>query len=35
MGRGQKDIKKGGKLGQDVGALKRGGLEPSYELWMI
>ena len=24
-----------GKLGQGVGALKRGGLEPPYELWYI
>ena len=34
-GRENKDFKKGrGKLGQGVGALKRGeGLEPTYELW--
>ena len=31
-GRGNKDFKKGDKLGQGVGALKRG-LEPGYELW--
>ena len=33
-GRGHKDFKKGGKLGQGVGALKRGEgwLEPPYEL---
>ena len=35
-GRGKKDFKKGwGKLGQGVGALKRGGLEPPYELWWL
>ena len=28
-----KDWKKGGKLGQVVGALKREGLEPPFELW--
>ena len=32
-GRGNKDLKKGGKLGQRVGALKRGGLEPPYKPW--
>ena len=26
--------KEGGKLGQGVGALKKGGLEPPYELWV-
>ena len=31
-GRGNKDFKKGGKLGQGVSALKRRGLEPPYEL---
>ena len=34
-GRGNKDFKKGNKLGQGVGALKRrrgGGLEPPYKL---
>ena len=32
-GQGNKDFKKGGgKLGQGVGALKRGGMEPPYEL---
>ena len=32
-GREHKDFKKGAKLGQGVGALKRGGgLEPPYEL---
>ena len=34
-GRGNKDIKRGGKQGQGVGALKGGGLEPHYELWYI
>ena len=33
-GRGNKDFKKGGKLGQGLGALKRGGLELPYELWI-
>ena len=30
-----KILKRGGKLGQGMGCLKRGGgvLEPSYELW--
>ena len=35
--RGETKISKkggGGKLGQGVGALKRGGLEPSCELWV-
>ena len=33
--RGNEDYKNGGKLGQGVGALKRGGgLEPPYELWL-
>ena len=35
-GRGNKNFKKGGKLDQGVGALKReggGGLEPPYKLW--
>ena len=27
-----KILKRGGKLGQEVGALKGGGLEPPYEL---
>ena len=27
-GRGNKDFKKGGKLGQEMGALKKGGLNP-------
>ena len=31
-GRGHKDFKKGGKLGQGVGALKRGGVELLDEL---
>ena len=33
----EKRIKKrgGGKLNQGVGALKGGGLEPSYKLWLI
>ena len=31
-GRGHKDFKKGGKLGQWVGTLKKGGLKPPYEL---
>ena len=30
--RGNKDLKKVGKLGQGMGALK-GGLEPPYKLW--
>ena len=30
--RGNKDFKKGGKMGQGVGTLKKGGLEPLYEL---
>lgn len=34
-GRGNKDIKRGSKQGQGVGALKGGGLEPHYELWYI
>ena len=34
-GRGSKDFKKGGKLGQGVGALKGGGLERPYKLWMM
>ena len=34
-GRGNKEIKRGGKQGQGVGALKGGGLEPHYELWYI
>ena len=29
-----KILKRGGKLGQWVGALKKGGLEPLYELWV-
>ena len=32
----KKNFKKGGKLGQEVGAIKkmgRGGLEPPYKLW--
>ena len=32
-GRGNKDFENGVKLGEGVGALKRGGLEPPYELW--
>ena len=31
-GRGHKDFKKGVKLGQGVGALKKRGLKPPYEL---
>ena len=31
-GRGHKDFKKGGQAGSRGGALKRGGLEPPYEL---
>ena len=36
-GKGHKDFKKGGggKLGQWVGALKRGWLEPPYELFHV
>ena len=30
-----KIFKKGGKLGQGVGPLKRGWLEPPYELWDV
>ena len=30
---GNKNFKKGGKLGQGVGALKGEGLEPPYKLW--
>ena len=30
--RGSKDFKKGGKLGQGVGTLKRGGLKHPYKL---
>ena len=30
---GTKILKKGGKLGQGVGALKRGRVDPPYELW--
>ena len=33
--KGHKDFKKGGSLSQGVGTLKRGELEPPYELWMI
>ena len=33
-GRGNKDFKKGGKLSQGLGALKRRGLELPYELWI-
>ena len=33
--RGNKYFQKGGKLGQGVGALKGGGLEPPYELWSL
>ena len=29
-----KILKRGNKLGQGVGALKRGGLESPYELWL-
>ena len=29
-----KILKRGGKLGQGVGALKRGVLEPPYKLWL-
>ena len=32
-GRGNKDFKKWGKLGEGVSALKRGGLEPPYKPW--
>ena len=33
---GNKYSQKGGKLGQRVGALKKGGgLEPPYELWSL
>ena len=28
-------LKRGDKLGQGMGALKRGGLEPPYELWFL
>ena len=28
------NLKKGWKLGSGVGALKKGGLEPPYELWL-
>ena len=36
QGRGNKDLKKGGKLGQGVCALKEGGgLKPPYELWSL
>ena len=36
QGRGNKDLKRGGKLGQGVGALKRGGLlGPPYELCIL
>ena len=31
-GRGNKDFENGVKLGEGEGALKRGGLEPPYEL---
>ena len=31
-GRGNKDFKRGGKLGQGLGAFKKVGLEPHYEL---
>ena len=33
--RGHKDFKNGSKLGQGVGALKRGRPEPPYELWGV
>ena len=33
-GRETKILKSGGKLCQGVGALKRGGLESPYELWL-
>ena len=34
-GRGSKNLKNDGKLGQGVGDLKKGGgLEPPYELWL-
>ena len=29
-----KILKRGGKLGQGMGASKKGDLEPPYELWM-
>ena len=32
VGRGNKDFKKGGKAGSRGGCLKKGGLEPPYEL---
>ena len=32
---GKQRFKKGGKLGQGVSVLKRGGLGPPYELWYI
>ena len=36
VGRGNKDFKKEGKLGQGVGAFKKkGGLEPPYKLWRV
>ena len=34
-GRGNKNLKRSGKLGQDVSSLKNGGLEPPHELWNI
>ena len=34
-GEGNKDFKMGGELGQVVGALKKGRLEPPYKLWLF
>ena len=35
-GRGNKDIKKkGGQDGSKSGCVKKGGLEPPYELWLL
>ena len=34
-GRGNKDFKKGGKLDQGRGFLKKGGLEPPYKLSLV
>ena len=33
-GRGNKDLKKGGKLDEGMSAWKRRGLEPPYEVWI-
>ena len=33
-GRGNKDFKRGGQAGSRGGCLKKGGLEPPYELWL-